>query len=126
MKVSILLPFHNAAPWISETIQSIQAQTHADWELIAIDDFSTDDSHAILEQFAASDSRIQLLKNAVKGIIPALQLGWVFRSPRKKWYQFQNKRIHHVDYSMTARRRKETGVRPAGHIKRPISFLFSQ
>lgn len=75
MKVSILLPFHNAAPWISATIQSIHAQTYADWEVIAIDDFSTDDSYTILEQYAASDSRIRLYKNSAKGIIPALQLG---------------------------------------------------
>ena len=75
MKVSILLPFRNAAPWISETIQSIQAQTFKDWEVIAIDDFSADTSYAILEQFAASDSRIQLYKNSQKGIIPALQMG---------------------------------------------------
>lgn len=75
MKVGILLPIHNAAPWISETIQSIQAQTYVDWEVIAIDDFSTDTSYAILEQLAAIDSRIQLYKNSEKGIIPALQLG---------------------------------------------------
>lgn len=75
MKVSILLPFRNAAPWISETIKSIEQQTYGNWEVIAIDDFSTDDSHSILQQLAHSDSRIQIFRNAEKGIIPALQLG---------------------------------------------------
>ncbi|PHR32861.1 MAG: glycosyl transferase family 2 [Fluviicola sp.] len=74
MVVSILLPFHNAAPWITETVLSIQNQSFEDWELIAINDFSTDDSFKILQGLAENDSRIQLHQNAQKGIIPALQL----------------------------------------------------
>lgn len=75
MLVSILLPFHNAAPWIEETIRSIQQQGITDWELIAVDDFSTDDSRAILEVLAEKDERIRIFQNEEKGIIPALQLG---------------------------------------------------
>ncbi len=74
MLISILLPFHNAAPWIAETIRSIQAQSYADWELIAVNDFSTDDSRAILQALAATDERIRVFQNEEKGIIPALQL----------------------------------------------------
>lgn len=75
MKVSILLPFHNAAPWITETIQSIQQQSFENWEVIAIDDFSTDDSLSILQVVAQDDSRIQIHQNTERGIIPALQHG---------------------------------------------------
>lgn len=71
MKISILLPFRNAAPWIEETIQSILNQTYEDWELIAVDDHSTDETGLIIRGF--EDSRIQVLANNGKGIIPALQ-----------------------------------------------------
>lgn len=73
--ISILLPFHNAAPWIKETVLSIQEQSFEDWELIAVNDFSTDDSNSILKELANHDSRIQIHQNSEKGIIPALQLG---------------------------------------------------
>ncbi len=79
-KISILLPIHNAAPWISETIRSIQAQSYTDWELISINDFSTDDSVEILHEIVKIDSRIHLIQNERKGIIPALQLGLQFAS----------------------------------------------
>ncbi|PWL27729.1 MAG: glycosyl transferase family 2 [Fluviicola sp. XM-24bin1] len=71
MKISILLPFRNAAPWMEETIQSILNQSHEDWELIAVDDHSEDNTVALIERF--DDSRIQLFENAGEGIIPALQ-----------------------------------------------------
>jgi glycosyltransferase involved in cell wall biosynthesis len=71
--ISILIPFRNAAPWIAETITSIQAQDFDDWELICINDHSEDDSLAIVANIA--DERIMLLENMGKGIIPALQTG---------------------------------------------------
>ncbi len=73
MKISILLPFRNAAPWIAETVQSIQEQTHENWELLAVNDHSKDDSLSILD--AIDDPRIQILNNKGIGIIPALQTG---------------------------------------------------
>ena len=73
MKISILLPFRNAAPWIEETINSILNQSHANWELLAIDDASTDPTRQIIESF--EDSRIQVITNNLEGIIPALKTG---------------------------------------------------
>ena len=75
MSISILLPFKNAAPWVKETIDSILNQSFGDWELIAVDDFSTDDSLIIVQKLAKLDSRITVYQNSGKGIIPALQLG---------------------------------------------------
>ncbi len=77
MSICILFPFHNAAPWIKETVDSIQNQSFEDWELIAVNDFSTDNSMVILEKIAENDSRIQIHQNSQKGIIPALQLGLI-------------------------------------------------
>ena len=74
MKVSILLPYYNAAPWIAETIQSIQDQTIRNWELICINDFSNDSSEDIVRKLAENDERIKPFSNETKGIIPALQL----------------------------------------------------
>lgn len=62
-KVSIITPVYNAAPFLDATIRSIQAQTHRDWELLVVDDCSTDNSVAIIKAYAQQDARIKLLKN---------------------------------------------------------------
>lgn len=74
--VSILMPVYNAAAYLKPCIHSIQRQTYGQWELIAVDDFSTDDSFTLLAEFAKNDSRITCYKNTTKGIIPALQLAF--------------------------------------------------
>lgn len=74
--ISILMPVHNAGDFLSECLVSIVAQTFTNWELIAVDDFSTDQSLAILKEWEAKDPRILVLENSQKGIIPALQLAF--------------------------------------------------
>jgi glycosyltransferase involved in cell wall biosynthesis len=76
MKISILLPVFNAAPYLEECLESILTQSLQDWELIAVDDFSTDSSPAVLAAYAASDPRIRVVKNNSKGIAPALNLAY--------------------------------------------------
>lgn len=58
-------------------MDSILAQSNVNWELLAIDDFSTDDSHSMLEEYAAKDKRIAVFSNTEKGIIPALRLAFM-------------------------------------------------
>lgn len=58
--VSVTMPVYNGAAYLRETIDSIRAQTLECWELIAVDDCSTDDSWSILEEAAAVDSRIKI------------------------------------------------------------------
>lgn len=60
--VSIITPNYNASKYISETIESVINQTYTNWELIIVDDCSTDDSVQIIKQFQKLDSRIQLLR----------------------------------------------------------------
>lgn len=72
--ISILMPVYNASPYLVECINSIREQLYTNWELIAVDDFSTDDSLNILEMFAKKDFRITVHNNTEKGIIPALKL----------------------------------------------------
>ncbi len=72
--ISILLPVYNAAPFLNACLDSVLTQTETNWELIAINDFSEDESKQILEQYAQKDQRIQVVQNTEKGIIPALRL----------------------------------------------------
>ena len=76
MKVSILMPVFNAAPFLAECLNSILIQSFKDWELIAINDHSTDQSLSILQTYAAKDHRIKVYSNEGKGIIPALRLAY--------------------------------------------------
>jgi GT2 family glycosyltransferase len=59
--VTVVTPFLNAAAHIGEAVASVQAQTITDWELILVDDGSTDDSASIAQMFSERDSRIKLL-----------------------------------------------------------------
>ncbi len=76
MKISILLPVFNTEDYLSECLDSILAQTETDWELLAINDFSTDGSWDILQRYQQRDVRIRALQNKEKGIIPALRLAY--------------------------------------------------
>lgn len=61
--VSIIMPNYNSASFIKETVDSVLAQKYQNWELIVVDDCSTDNSAEIIEQY--SDSRIHIIKNTV-------------------------------------------------------------
>lgn len=71
--ISIVTPFKNTESFLSECLQSILNQTHVNWELVIVDDGSTDKSFSIVEQFANLDKRIKLHRNPGIGIIDALQ-----------------------------------------------------
>ena len=67
------MPVYNTESYLAETLDSIIKQSHEDWELICVNDFSTDDSLKILEKYCTQDSRIQVINNDHKGIIHALR-----------------------------------------------------
>ena len=60
--VSILMPNRNMSAWIDEAIESIRQQSFEDWQLIIVDDSSSDDSPQRAERHCAEDSRIELLR----------------------------------------------------------------
>lgn len=60
-QVSIIMPVYNADSFLPASLASVLAQSFADWELIAVDDGSSDASPSILKRFAAKDSRIRVL-----------------------------------------------------------------
>lgn len=60
--ISIAMPAYNAGKYIAETIESIIAQTYKDWELIIVDDCSTDTTVSIVEQYIKKNNKITLIK----------------------------------------------------------------
>ena len=57
--ISIVIPVYNADRFLRETIDSVLAQTYTDWELIPVDDCSSDESRKILAEYERTDSRIR-------------------------------------------------------------------
>jgi GT2 family glycosyltransferase len=62
-QVSICIPTYNGAVYLRECINSAQQQTHADCEILVVDDCSSDDTLAIAQAMATSDARIRVLRN---------------------------------------------------------------
>lgn len=60
--VSIITPSYKSENFISQTIESVLAQTYQDWEMIIVDDVSPDNSNDIVEKYCKKDSRIKLIK----------------------------------------------------------------
>lgn len=74
-QISIIVPVYNSAKYLSRTIASIQAQTCEDWELILVNDGSTDNSVQIIELYAVKDSRIKLINQKNSGPAHARNVG---------------------------------------------------
>jgi glycosyltransferase involved in cell wall biosynthesis len=72
-RVSIILPMYNAAPYVRETVESVLAQTYADWDLTVVDDGSTDRSRTIVE--GLSDARIRVVVQPNSGVSAARNRG---------------------------------------------------
>jgi GT2 family glycosyltransferase len=71
-RVSVLLPCRNAAAYLPEAIASLEAQTYADFEVVAVDDGSADATAALLDAWAARDGRVRVLRTPPRGLVPAL------------------------------------------------------
>jgi glycosyltransferase involved in cell wall biosynthesis len=74
-EVSVLMPCYNAAETLSETMESLLEQSHPDFEIIIVDDGSTDQSSEILKKYSRTDARVKYFFREHLGIIPALNYG---------------------------------------------------
>ena len=74
---SIIIPVYNVAPYLRECLDSVLAQTFTDWEMICVDDGSTDDSGEILDTYAKQDHRIIAVHIRNRGVSAARYAGFV-------------------------------------------------
>ena len=84
--VSIIMPSWNTAQFIAESIQSVINQTYKNWELLIVDDCSTDDTDNIVEPFL-TDARIKYFKNE-KNSGAALTRNRAMREAKGEWIAF--------------------------------------
>ena len=83
--VSIIMPSYNTAPYIRETIQSVLDQTYQNWELIIVDDCSTDNTDEVVASI--QDDRIRYLKNE-KNSGAAVSRNRALREAKGRWIAF--------------------------------------
>ena len=74
--ISILMPVKNPGKYLQPCIESILRQSENNWELIAVNDHSTDGSNELLRLFEDQDDRIKVLDNEESGIVSALQMAY--------------------------------------------------
>lgn len=67
IKISLVIPVYNAQKYLRECICSVQNQTMKKWEILCVDDGSTDNSYKILEQYQKDDNRIRILRQSNQG-----------------------------------------------------------
>lgn len=84
--VSIIMPSYNTAQYISESIRSVQMQTYTNWELLIVDDNSTDDTDHVVKEYLA-DKRIRYLKNDHNSGA-ALSRNKALRESKGRWIAF--------------------------------------
>ena len=74
--VTIIMAVKDTAPYLHECLDSILAQTYQNWELIAVNDHSTDETPAILQSYAEKDLRVRYFDSDQPKLIPTLQVGY--------------------------------------------------
>lgn len=75
IRVSVIMPTWNRAHVVARSIRSVQSQTHGDWELIVVDDGSTDSTREVIRAMAVTDARIRLVEAVHGGVSAARNAG---------------------------------------------------
>lgn len=76
MSVGVIIPVYNGASYIEAVVRSVRAQTVTDWEMIVVDDGSTDGSAAIAERLGTEDGRIRVVRQPNTGVSAARNRGF--------------------------------------------------
>lgn len=85
--VSIIMPSYNCGKYVEESIKSVQGQSYQNWELLFVDDCSTDNTISIVNHMLSSDTRIKLLRNNTnRGAAVSRNRG--LREARGRWVAF--------------------------------------
>ena len=85
-KVSIIMPVYNKSAYLSSTFDALLSQTYQEWELIVVNDGSTDGSAAIIEEFVQKDVRISCISQKNCGVSAARNAG--LRKASGEWIWF--------------------------------------
>ena len=93
--ISVIVPVYNTEKYLDQCVQSILAQTYTDFELLLIDDGSTDSSGALCDKYAEQDSRIRVFHKENGGVSSARNLGldnvkgeWVTFCDSDDWVEY--------------------------------------
>ncbi len=73
--ISVIAPSYNYGHLIADTIESIRAQSYTDWEMIIVDDGSTDDTQEVVSKFIRKDTRIRFYRQVNAGPSAARNFG---------------------------------------------------
>ena len=73
--ISVIVPVYNTEQYLHRCIDSVLAQTYKDFELLLIDDGSTDSSGAICDEYAAKDARVKVFHKENGGVSSARRIG---------------------------------------------------
>lgn len=144
--VSVITPVFNAVDFLADALRSVQEQTFSEWEHILIDDGSTDGSFELMEEAAAGDSRLRLLRTQGR-IGPAKARNQGLESARGKyiafldaddlwlpqklkrslgWMKANNYSFIYHDYRHFSRDGKKTGAVIAGPDRLDLQSLHSR
>lgn len=77
-RVSIIVPVYNVAPYLRQCMDSLINQTYRNIEIICVNDGATDESGAILAEYAAKDSTIKVISQKNAGLSAARNVGFSF------------------------------------------------
>ena len=87
-RVSVCVPTYNGAAYLAETLASISAQTFVDYEVIVVDDGSTDGTLELAEAHAANDSRVRVFRNGERAGSSARNANRCLEHARGEWIKF--------------------------------------
>ena len=85
--VSVIMPSYNCGKFVRETIKSVQAQTYKNWEIIFVDDCSSDDTLIIVSEMSDLDDRIKIYRND-KNSGAAISRNNALREAKGRWIAF--------------------------------------
>jgi len=139
--VSIIMPAFNAEEFLSDSVASVMAQTYKNWELLIVDDMSTDATLSHAQLMARGDERIRVIHLAVNGgVSNARNVGieaalgqylafldsddlWL---PKKLAIQVEFMKCHNASFSFTSYRRIAKDGRLGGLVKVPNKVSYRQ
>lgn len=85
-RVTVVMPVRNRPVQVLDAIASLQAQTLSDWELVVVDDGSTDETAEVVARVVAEDPRVRLVRQAPSGVCAARNAG--IETARAEWLAF--------------------------------------